>query len=309
MTAPSVLYPPPPAEGLPAGRLLLGAYLRRLREGRGIPQARAARLIRKSISTLSRYESGRVPIEERDLRALLLLYGQDTPRGLADAVQLLHHVDDHEYHDAGAWEQGRVEAIESLAKEITVLTCWAIPPILYSESAAQRAVEDGGTLGPFARPRPACPITLLVEEPVLRRPHGGAAAMADQLQHVADLARRGALTIRVFPILDALPEGVGVLSEITLAGASGTIWVEDRVPTFFTGPAATWQRALIYRVRESAHSPGESLGLVVAAAHYWTAKAAGDPGKGTAAPGLGRAGQPQTRPSGDSPHQPQGRQS
>ncbi|MFD9339822.1 Scr1 family TA system antitoxin-like transcriptional regulator [Streptomyces sp. NPDC060028] len=262
------------AASIPAGRLLLGAHLRRSRERRGIAQGQAARLIRKSTAMLSRYESGLVPIREADLRNLLMAYGHSTPRDLADAIQLLHHADNHEYHDAGAWELGRVEAVEALAKEITVLTCWAIPPILYSKSTAQRAVADGAIMVPLARPRPACPITLFVEEPVLERPHGGPAAMAEQLRHWTDLVASGDLTIQVFPITGLLPEGGGLLSEITLTGASGTIWVEDRlVPVFSTGPLADWRRNFIRRVGETALNPGQSLRMVQDAADRWAAVA------------------------------------
>jgi transcriptional regulator with XRE-family HTH domain len=56
-------------------RILLGAQLRRLREGKGISRQDAGYLIRASESKISRMELGRVSFKERDVADLLSLYG------------------------------------------------------------------------------------------------------------------------------------------------------------------------------------------------------------------------------------------
>ena len=68
-----------PAEGAAGGptvlRILLGAQLRRLREGKGITREAAGYEIRSSESKISRMELGRVGFKERDVADLLTLYG------------------------------------------------------------------------------------------------------------------------------------------------------------------------------------------------------------------------------------------
>ncbi|GGZ98140.1 hypothetical protein GCM10010371_67340 [Streptomyces subrutilus] len=125
----------PRADGPPAGRLLLGAYLRRLRTDKGITQAAAASSIRKSTSTLFLYERGESPIKERDLRDLLRMYGADA-RAVTHAVRIGRRADQHEIHDAGGRAGRRVEAVEALALDITVVAWWICPPTLYSAAAA-----------------------------------------------------------------------------------------------------------------------------------------------------------------------------
>ena len=56
-------------------RILLGAQLRRLREGAGISREDAGYHIRASGSKISRMELGRVSFKDRDVSDLLELYG------------------------------------------------------------------------------------------------------------------------------------------------------------------------------------------------------------------------------------------
>jgi hypothetical protein len=61
--------------GPTARRILLGAQLRRLRQGRNVSRETAGWEIRGSESKISRMELGRVPFKERDVADLLTLYG------------------------------------------------------------------------------------------------------------------------------------------------------------------------------------------------------------------------------------------
>src|SRR5215470_16196108 len=56
-------------------RILLGAQLRRLREGKRISLEDAGEAIRASHSKISRLETGRVGFKDRDIADLLTLYG------------------------------------------------------------------------------------------------------------------------------------------------------------------------------------------------------------------------------------------
>jgi hypothetical protein len=59
--------------------MLLGAQLRRLREGAAITRDDAGYHIRASGSKISRMELGRVSFKERDVTDLLELYGVTDP--------------------------------------------------------------------------------------------------------------------------------------------------------------------------------------------------------------------------------------
>ena len=70
-----------PQSGPTVLRILLGAQLRRLREGKGITREDAGWEIRASGSKISRMELGRVSFKERDVADLLTMYG------VADALE------------------------------------------------------------------------------------------------------------------------------------------------------------------------------------------------------------------------------
>ena len=80
----------PSATGSPTVlRILLGAYLRRLREAKRISLEEAGNVIRASYSKISRLETGRVGFKDRDIVDLLTFYGvtdekvRETLRALA----------------------------------------------------------------------------------------------------------------------------------------------------------------------------------------------------------------------------------
>jgi transcriptional regulator with XRE-family HTH domain len=75
-SAPETLQPlfGPHSAGPTVQRLVLGGYLRRLREDAGMTTERAAASIRGSHSKISRMEHGRVGFKERDIADLLTLY-------------------------------------------------------------------------------------------------------------------------------------------------------------------------------------------------------------------------------------------
>ncbi|MFD7026520.1 hypothetical protein ACFWAR_00585 [Streptomyces sp. NPDC059917] len=121
---------------------------------------------------------------------------------------------------------------------------------------------------PYSRPRPACPITLLIEEPVLSRPAGGAVVAGAQFHDWVDMADAGLVTLRGFSPITAMSPAGGLLSEITLARA--TLWVEDQgIPVYSSGTPAAWRRDLIQQATASALSPDGSRAAVSQAAHRW----------------------------------------
>src|SRR6201994_500437 len=68
-------------------RVLLGARLRRLRQGPGITRDSAGDAIRSSGSKISRLELGRTGFKQRDVSDLLTLYGVDDDAAERDILR------------------------------------------------------------------------------------------------------------------------------------------------------------------------------------------------------------------------------
>src|ERR671920_703076 len=89
-----------PGSGPTVLRILLGAQLRRLREGRAITREDAGWEIRASGSKISRMELGRVSFKERDVADLLTLYGVEDQQERESMLQLARQA-----NSPGWWHQ------------------------------------------------------------------------------------------------------------------------------------------------------------------------------------------------------------
>jgi hypothetical protein len=189
-------------DGPTAVRILVGAHLRRLREGRGLTRAEAGEPIRSSESKISRMELGRVALKERDVLDLLTLYGVDD---LQERDALLARV--REANAPGWWSSysdvtpnwfQRYLGLEATATLIRTYEVQFVPGLLQTEEYARAVVP----LGPGAahqdqiarrvrlrlerqqlltRPQPP-KLWAVVDEAALRRPVGGPRVMRDQLE-------------------------------------------------------------------------------------------------------------------------------
>jgi hypothetical protein len=183
-------------------RILVGAYLRRLREERGLTRAEAGEPIRASESKISRMELGRVSFKERDVADLLTLYGvHDEP----EREILLARVREanapnwwNAYSDVTPnWFQ-RYLGLEATASVIRTYEVQFVPGLLQTEAYARAVIPLGpGYLHPeeverrvrlrmarqqlLTRPHPP-KLWAVVDEAALRRPVGGRKVMRDQLE-------------------------------------------------------------------------------------------------------------------------------
>jgi transcriptional regulator with XRE-family HTH domain len=94
--------------GPTALRIMLGAQLRRLREGKRITLEDAGYTIRSSGSKMSRLETGRVGFKSRDIADLLTLYGVTDAREREALLELARQASAlgwwHDYADVmPAW--------------------------------------------------------------------------------------------------------------------------------------------------------------------------------------------------------------
>ncbi len=198
-------------------RILLGAYLRRLREAKRISVEDAGNAIRASHSKISRLETGQVRFRDRDIVDLLTYYGvtdekeHEALRDLASRANAPGWW--HDYADVlPSWFDAYV-GLEEAASQIRAFEVQFVPGLLQTEDYA-RAVIMIGYSNPkeigrrvdlrmarqavLAKPEPPN-LRVVLDEALLRRPIGGPRAMRRQLTHLIEMSQRPNVTIQVIP--------------------------------------------------------------------------------------------------------------
>jgi len=208
----------PPDTGSPTVlRILLGGYLRRLREARRIPLEEAGSVIRASSSKISRLETGRVGFKERDIADLLTFYGitNEKEREAVRAVAIRANSPGwwHDYADVlPSWFDAYV-GLEDAASQIRAYQVQFVPGLLQTEDYACAVIMlrysnpkeiDRRVQLRMARqvilnmPDPPS-LTVVLDEALLKRPIGGSRAMRAQLKHLIEMSERPNVTIHVIP--------------------------------------------------------------------------------------------------------------
>lgn len=212
------LVAPASAGGPTVLRILLGAQLRRLREGRRISLEEAGNVIRASHSKISRLETGRVGFKDRDIVDLLTFYGV-TDQAERDALRALASRANspgwwHDYSDVlPSWFEAYV-GLEEAASQIRAYEVQFVPGLLqtgdYARAvsmlgahASEREIDRRVSLRLarqviLTRPEPPN-FWAVLDEAVLRRPIGGDATMRAQLTHLIELSQRPNVTIQIIP--------------------------------------------------------------------------------------------------------------
>jgi transcriptional regulator with XRE-family HTH domain len=200
-------------------RWQLGETLRRLRQDAGMSEADAAKALRCSESKIRRFEGGGVGMKYADVVLLLQAYRVEDE--VRRAILDLHA----QSAQRGWWTPyGQVPArfsqflsLESSAISIRIFETVMVPGLLQTEAYA-RASDSANTPGitPEEVERQvqlrmerqqhvlADPpeLWVILDEAVLHRPGGGPAVMAEQLEHLARVARTrepGGINLHVVP--------------------------------------------------------------------------------------------------------------
>ncbi|MFC4562003.1 helix-turn-helix domain-containing protein [Nocardiopsis mangrovi] len=217
----------------------LGGMLRDLRESNRLPLRETALFLERSTSTVSRFESGALPISPDDVAALLDFYHVE---GAVQRSALLRLAEDPV--DTGWWERYRADItpatgdriwLEERAERIRVFSPLAVATLLQTESYARAVIAAAapgaparqverwvevrmkrqGVLGGDSPAR----LDVLLDEGALRRPAGGHAAMRDQLAHLRASGERDNIRIRVLPFdAGAYTDTDGAFGLIALGG-------------------------------------------------------------------------------------------
>jgi len=198
-------------------RILLGAYLRRLREARRISLEEAGDVIRGSSSKISRLETGRVGFKDRDIADLLTLYGvtdEKERQALRDlAIRASSPGWWHDYGDVlPSWFDAYV-GLEEAASVIRAYEVQFVPGLLQTEDYARGVIMLGysnpkgisrrvdlrmARQAVLDRPDPPS-LRMVLDEALLRRPIGGSRVMRAQLEHLVEMSQRPNVTIQVIP--------------------------------------------------------------------------------------------------------------
>ncbi|WP_234018055.1 MULTISPECIES: DUF5753 domain-containing protein [unclassified Streptomyces] len=210
---------------------LLGRHLRRLRERAGLLQKDvvAAKAI-GSESMLSKYETGKVPVQERHVRRLVQLYAlytQGDPVDLEACLTMARQSNEKEwfaeYRDVIPDHGNRLFSQERAAREIRTFEAHHVPGLLQTPEYAQAIMVEAAAHAQGA-PRPPDRAALrrriafrlerqmhlflpgapdyyaVLDENVLRRTKFSTPVMRAQLRHLFTLAENSAgIHIRVLP--------------------------------------------------------------------------------------------------------------
>lgn len=214
--------------------MLVGVQLRRLREACEISRADAGKAIGASASKMGHLERGRSGFKQRDVTALLTLYGV---RDEVDREAILALVKQDSM--PGWWADysdvvpGRFEPFLGLELAASVIRCYEIeyvPGLLQTERYAEAVIRH---LHPddtdaqierrvhlrmrrrriFERPGPPL-LWAVIDEAALRLPVAGRAVQRAQLRHLLELIELPHITVQVIP---------SQVAENVAAGGSVTI--------------------------------------------------------------------------------------
>ncbi len=207
----------PGIESPTAMRILVGAYLRRLREAKRISMEDAGYAIRGSHSKISRLEAGRVAFKARDITDLLALYGVTDEREREPLLTLAMRANAlgwwRDYADVlPGWFDAFV-GLEDAASQIRAYEVQFVPGLLQTEDYARGVVMLGyshpqeirrrvalrmARQEVLARPDPPS-LAIVLDEAVIQRAVGGSRGMRGQLEHLIEISQRPNITIQVIP--------------------------------------------------------------------------------------------------------------
>jgi hypothetical protein len=208
-----------PQSGPTVLRILLGAQLRRLREGKGISREDAGWEIRASGSKISRMELGRVSFKERDVADLLSMYGVVDSRERDALLGLARQANNpgwwHHFGDIlPNWFQSYL-GLEAAASLIRTYEIQFVPGLLQTPEYARAVILLGHSGADSAeidrrvelrnqrqailnRAEPP-QLWAVIDEAVLRRPIGGVEVMRKQIEALIEASKLPNVRLQIIP--------------------------------------------------------------------------------------------------------------
>jgi transcriptional regulator with XRE-family HTH domain len=279
-------------------RRRLAAELRAIRESKGKSGDSVAAALKWSPSKISRYERARTGLRPREVERLLDYYQITGPR----RALLLELAEDAA--QKGWWEEFTDSLSEDyqqfigLEHEATSIAIWhvdVVPGLLQTEAYARHIISSYSRVEPIAPgmigrlvrvrmrrqqvlDRDGLQLSVVLDESVLRRRIGGETVMHEQLQRLAEEAKRPNLTLRVLP-LDAQHTVFGESFVIFGFGEDSDAMLQDVVSTehlrsgfALEGERETYLHRIAFQMlAEASLDPAASRALIVETADsYWS---------------------------------------
>ncbi|MFG2667898.1 helix-turn-helix domain-containing protein [Streptomyces sp. NPDC048387] len=227
-------------------RRRLGAELRQLRKAAGMTSTQAAGHLLVSQSKISLIETGRRPINPRDVRDLCRLYGV-TDQDVVDSMMRMAKESGRQgwWVSCGDVPYGVYIGLETGAASIHTYEPLVIPGLLQTPAYAAALISQ---TAPHITPEqaavslevrlrrqhrahhPARPFRLwaVLDESALRREVGGREVMREQLEHLNTLGAQPHITVQVLP--HAAGAHAGLLGQFSILGfpdaEAGVVYLE-----------------------------------------------------------------------------------
>jgi transcriptional regulator with XRE-family HTH domain len=200
-------------------RMLVGARLRRLREGAGITREDAGYAIRASHSKISRLELGRTGFKSRDVDDLLTLYGVTDTAERASLLSLARQASSpgwwRPYADlVPPWFEAFL-GLEQATSDIRGYEVQFVPGLLQTPDYARAVILLGHSAEPAedidrrvelrmkrqqVLHKPDAPsLWAVLDEGALRRPLGSVKTMRAQLERLCEVAELPNVTVQLLP--------------------------------------------------------------------------------------------------------------
>ncbi|WP_028647494.1 helix-turn-helix transcriptional regulator [Nocardiopsis sp. CNT312] len=264
----------------------LSMELKRLREAAGLSGEQAASRLQWSQSKVSRIETGRIAVSNKDLRALLDLYQvpqdkRDRCFELAKGAKIKGWWE--AYADAIPRDYADYIELENAACSVLTYSPQIVSGVLQTEEYAQRVVQSALLISPpgeVARrvkvrmerqerlmSDHARTLSVVLDEAALQRHVGGPKVMEEQLRHLVSLAEQPNLTVRV--LLSASGEHPATAGEFTIlkfpdSDDTDVVHVEAMTSSLYVEEEAEVFRYVLAfnQLCSMALSPSESTALI-----------------------------------------------
>ncbi|WP_234356816.1 helix-turn-helix transcriptional regulator [Streptomyces sp. NBRC 110028] len=266
----------------------LGGELIKLRTAASLTQTHAAKALTGSTTKVAKMEGGWVPVRDPDIRALCELYGVSDPAIVGGLLELAR-VDRERRKAKGWWNEfpnlGDMQEYVALESAATAIKAWQltfVPGLLQTPDYIRALRDDapsaeGGDHERFVAARlarqrrldesPQLSLRAVVYEAALRNLIGGADVMREQLDHLADVAGKPSVSLRVLPFSTGARHGMnctfniisfsepGAMDVVYMEVPFNRLWVEG-------GEAAAQYDELFERIATRAHNERDSLELI-----------------------------------------------
>lgn len=277
------------------GRRRLGIELRELRTGKQLTLEDVASRFGWSTSKVSRMERGLVPVAPRDVRDLATLYGITETEQINLLVSMSANSRQrdwwHRYDDVMPRQFSIYLGFEGDASSIHTYEALYVPGLLQTEAyarvlvdahqtsnddqAAARRVEARMLRQALITGQDPPRLHAIVDEAALRRAVGGRQVMRDQLNHLAEAAKRPNVVVQVIPFNAGayMPmEGGFIILRFTDTTDADVVCVDLLTRSLYLDDVSEVDR---YRdawenVLATAASPRSSVGLIKTAAEELT---------------------------------------